>query len=110
MQRSFFIIITCVVLTLLGQNALAKEYVVKTQKQYKNVMGKLVAGDEVVLANGIWSDFEIVFKAQGSKKKPVTLRAETAGQVILSGQSNFRLAGQYLVVSGLVFKNGYTLY
>ena len=39
---------------------------------------------------------------------PITLKAETKGQVVLTGQSNLRLAGEYLIVEGLVFKNGFT--
>ena len=108
-QRGFSLIaFTYVTLTLLGQSAFAREYLVKTQKEYKVVASKLKAGDEVVLADGTWPDFEILFKAKGTEKKPVTLRAQTSGKVILSGLSNLRLAGEHLVVSGLVFKDGYT--
>jgi poly(beta-D-mannuronate) lyase len=109
MQRSFSLIVfTYVAIALFSQNTFAKEYLVKTPNEYKKVSSDLKAGDEIVLANGTWSDFEILFKAKGTEKTPVTLRAETAGQVILSGLSNLRLAGEYLVVSGLVFKDGYT--
>jgi len=65
-------------------------------------------GDVIKLANGTWEDFEILFEGKGKKDKPITLTAETKGEVILSGQSNLRLSGEYLEVSGLVFKNGYT--
>lgn len=86
----------------------SKEWLVDTPKAYKKALSKLQPGDEVVLANGTWNDFEIVFKGQGTKEKPLILRAETKGKVILSGQSNLRIAGEYIEVSGLVFKNGYT--
>ena len=109
MQRSFsFMVFTYVAIFLLGQNTFAKEYLVKTPSEYKKVSSDLQAGDEVVLANGVWTDFEILFKAKGTEEAPVTLRAETPGKVILSGLSNLRLAGEYLLVSGLVFKDGYT--
>ncbi|HAA10612.1 MAG TPA: alginate lyase, partial [Cytophagales bacterium] len=35
-------------------------------------------------------------------------QAEAPGKVFLEGQSNLGLSGKYLVVSGLVFRNGYT--
>lgn len=109
MQRSFSLIVfTYVAFFLFSQNTFAREYLVKTPDEYKQVSSSLKAGDDVVLANGTWTNFEILFKAKGTKEAPVTLRAETAGQVILSGLSNLRLAGEYLVVSGLVFKDGYT--
>lgn len=89
-------------------NVQANTHLVKTPKAYNEALKVVKPGDKIVLANGTWNDFEIVFKAQGTQELPITLTAETKGQVILSGQSNLRLAGQYLVVSGLVFKNGFT--
>jgi len=81
---------------------------VSDQQEYRDVIKKAKAGDTIVLANGVWEDFEIVFAGQGKEGEPIRLTAETKGEVILSGQSNLRLAGEYLEVSGLVFKNGYT--
>lgn len=88
--------------------AQTKQYVVDSKQAFNKIANTLVAGDTVVLKNGIWQDFEILFKGQGTKDKPITLKAETKGKVLLTGQSNLRLAGEHLVVSGLVFKDGYT--
>lgn len=81
---------------------------VETQAQYANAVNLAGPGDVITLANGTWDDFEIVFSGQGTQSEPIKLTAETPGKVILSGQSNLRLAGEYLEVSGLVFKDGYT--
>lgn len=109
MQRSFSLIVFIyVAIALFSQNTFAKEYLVKTPDEYKEISADLNAGDVIVLANGVWNNFEILFKAKGTEKAPVTLRAETPGKVVLSGLSNLRLSGEYLVVSGLVFKDGYT--
>ncbi|WP_227006622.1 polysaccharide lyase 6 family protein [Shewanella donghaensis] len=89
-------------------SANAATYTVKNPVEYNKTAKKLVAGDEVILADGVWQDFEIKFKGQGTKDAPIKLSAQTKGKVILSGQSNLRLSGKYLEVSGLVFKNGYT--
>ncbi len=86
----------------------AKEYLVGNQADYVSTVAKLEAGDSIVLKNGVWTDFEILFEGQGTAEQPITLTAQTPGQVEISGQSNLSLAGKYLVVSGLVFKNGYT--
>ncbi|MBZ9611663.1 polysaccharide lyase 6 family protein [Rheinheimera maricola] len=100
----------CLALILLpvSVTALATEYFVASKDDYKAIASKLVAGDKIILKNAVWTDFEIVLEGQGRADAPITLTAETKGQVILSGLSNLRLAGQYLHVSGLVFKNGYT--
>ena len=86
----------------------AKDYFVDDKQAFSDISSNLVAGDKVILKNGTWSDFEILLEGQGTKNSPILLTAETNGKVILSGQSNLRLAGKYLEVSGLVFKNGYT--
>ncbi|MDP5105727.1 MAG: alginate lyase [Polaribacter sp.] len=69
---------------------------------------KAVPGDEIILANGIWKDVEINFYGVGTKEKPITLRAETPGKVFIEGQSYLQLGGEYLLVDGLYFRNGYT--
>jgi len=94
--------------SLFSVQVFAKNWLVDSPKAYKKAVNKVEAGDKVILANGTWHDFEILFKGKGTKEAPIELTAQTKGQVILSGQSNLRLAGEHLVVSGLVFKNGYT--
>ena len=95
-------------LMLSACSASAENYLVKDQGEYKEALEKAGPGDVIQLANGTWEDFEILFTGKGKKDKPITLTAETKGKVILSGQSNLRLGGEYLEVSGLVFKDGYT--
>ncbi len=65
-------------------------------------------GDSIILAKGIWKDTELLFEANGTKDKPITLTVEEKGGTILEGASNLRMAGKHLIVSGLVFKNGFT--
>lgn len=93
---------------LSGCEVTAEEYLVETQEAYFDAMKNAGPGDVIKLANGTWEDFEILFKGKGKKDNPIILTAEEKGKVILSGQSNLRLAGEYLEVSGLVFKDGYT--
>jgi hypothetical protein len=50
-------------------------------------------GDAIVLRNGTWTDARITFEAQGTAEQPITLRAETPGQVILTGRSTLRIGG-----------------
>ena len=88
--------------------ASASATLVRNQEEYRDAVERAGPGDVIVLANGTWRDFEILFAGNGAPERPITLTAETKGQVVLSGQSNLRLAGSYLVVSGLVFRDGYT--
>jgi poly(beta-D-mannuronate) lyase len=81
---------------------------VKNIEQFNSAVASVKAGDEIVLANGMWKDVELVFKGQGSADKLITLKAQTPGKVIITGLSNLSISGDYLVVSDLVFQNGYT--
>ena len=97
-------------LALLGaaHGAGAVETLVANQEEYRDAVKRAQPGDVIVLANGVWRDFEILLVGNGEPERPITLTAETKGQVVISGQSNLRLAGSHLVVSGLVFRDGYT--
>lgn len=81
---------------------------VSSISEYESAATNVEPGQTIVLANGTYTDFEILLSGQGTQEKPIKLIAETEGEVILSGLSNLRLQGEYLEVSGLVFKNGYS--
>jgi len=89
-----------------GPEAIAESYVVDDQAAYASALKGLKPGDEIVLKDGIWQDFQILFTGTGTAAAPITLRAQTPGRVVISGTSNLRLAGEHLVVSGLVFRDG----
>ncbi|WP_454830478.1 polysaccharide lyase 6 family protein [Pseudoxanthomonas wuyuanensis] len=82
--------------------------VVRTQAQYAAAAKALRPGDTIALGNGEWRDFQILLTGNGTARLPITLTAQTPGQVILTGQSNLRLAGEFLTVSNLVFRDGWS--
>ncbi len=101
--------ITLVMLTfLLSQTGLTETLLVHSQDEFEDAVDELEPGDTIMLANGEWRDFEILFTGFGTPDQPITLTAETKGEVFITGQSNLRMAGEYLIVSGLVFRDGYT--
>ena len=84
------------------------EITVKDQAEFEQAVANAKPGDVIKLANGTWKDFEILFTGTGEADRPIRLTAETKGRVFITGQSNLSLAGEYLEVSGLIFKDGYT--
>lgn len=88
--------------------ALAEHFFVRDQGEYARALKQIAAGDVIILANGEWRDFEIVITGKGTKGKPITLISEEAGKVILTGQSSLRIGGEHILVSGLVFRDGYS--
>lgn len=85
-----------------------RKIVVETQDEYAAAIKLAQPGDMIVLANGTWRDFDLVLEAEGSAEHPIYLVAEEPGKVVLSGQSSLRIGGRHLIVSGLVFRDGYT--
>ena len=89
-------------------SASATDYLVNDQQAYEAALDRVEPGDRIVLADGVWEDFEIVFEATGTAQAPIYLMAQTPGQVILTGQSNLRIGGSHLVVWGLTFRDGHS--
>ncbi len=83
-------------------------HLVNSIEEFNQAVAALRPGDKVILANGTWTDVELKFMAQGLPDQPIELTAEEPGKVIITGQSNLGISGAHLVVSGLVFKDGYT--
>lgn len=84
----------------------AEELLLSRPAEIAAAVKKARPGDHLVLRDGTWSDADILFDAQGTAARPITLRAETPGRVILRGKSRLRIAGRHLVVAGLWFKDG----
>jgi poly(beta-D-mannuronate) lyase len=81
---------------------------VNNEEELKIAIKNAIAGDEIILANGVWKDIQIKFYGKGTKEAPIVLRAETSGKVSIEGVSDLKIGGTYLEVHGLYFKNGYT--
>ena len=79
---------------------------VSTAAELSAAIADAEPGTEIVMADGEWSDVRIRFVGTGTAEAPITLRAETPGQVILRGASDLWLAGEHLVVDGLHFRDG----
>lgn len=86
----------------------ATNYYVTTVEEINSALNLTQPGDTITMKNQVWFNVRIVFKTNGTEQDSVYLRAETPGRVVLSGASNLRIAGNYLVVEGLYFINGYS--
>ena len=73
-----------------------------TETYYAFYYNEVVAGEEVVLADGTYTDCYIGFEGEGEPGKPLVLRAETPGGVTLDSCAIY-MAGSYLVLSGFRF-------
>ena len=89
---------------LLLIQAQAAEIKISSPTQLTPLNNSLQPGDTVLLASGKWADVDLLFSGKGTKEAPITLKAEVPGQVVLTGKSHLRIAGEYLVVEGLHFQ------
>ncbi|MCK0127357.1 polysaccharide lyase 6 family protein [Erythrobacter sp. F6033] len=88
--------------------AMAERYFVRDQSEYADAAKQIEAGDVIVLANGEWRDFDLVITGEGRADALITVISEEAGKVLLTGESSLRVGGEYILVRGLVFKDGYS--
>lgn len=105
---SFFTISCSDTQTVGTSMTVGKTTLVNNPSEFEKALQQVQPGSVITLANGVWKDFEIVLDAEGTQSAPITLNAQDKGKVILSGKSSLKLGGEYLVVSGLVFKDGYS--
>lgn len=73
--------------------------------------GKLSAGDTIVWSSGTYKDVELDIEGvNGTKDRPITLRAARPGKVIIRGESQFKVGAQHWVIQGFHFtgRNGET--
>ncbi len=97
-----------ILLFLFSCSEIGNNISVKNITELDNAIKNAQPGDNIVLANGIWKDVQIKFRGKGTKDNPIVLRAETPGKVTIEGESYLKFGGEYLVVEGLHFKNGFS--
>lgn len=105
-QKIVFLLSAILFLIGCGENNTNIGIYVNDIEELNDAIAKATPGDEIVLANGDWTDVQIRFVGYGNEKHPITLKAETAGQVRINGKSDLKLGGEYLIVDGLYFTEG----
>lgn len=105
-QKIIFILSAILFLIGCGENTTNIGIYVNDIEELNDAIAKAAPGDEIVMANGDWTDVQIRFVGYGNEKDPITLKAETAGQVRINGKSDLKLGGEYLIVDGLYFTKG----
>ena len=67
---------------------------VESPDAFNDAMSKSKPGQVIVLSDGEWKDFNMVVRGQGTAEEPISVVAETPGEVVLTGQSSLRLGGE----------------
>ena len=85
----------------------AKTIVVKNSDELTAANKKAMPGDIIILQDGEWKNLTIHLTCNGTKENPITFRSQTAGKVLITGNSKLKLGGNFLIIDGLNFINGY---
>ena len=96
----------CLLLSSCNNASQQTTILVSSPTALDEAIASATAGTDIVMANGEWNDIQIRLAGKGTANAPIRLIAETAGKVIIQGDSDLKLGGEYLVVDGLHFKNG----
>lgn len=91
---------------LLHFPAQADDFFVSSASDITTALSSAGPGDTLIMTDGIWTNQQISFADDGASGNPITLRAQTPGQVILNGNSTLDISGDWLVVDGLRFEGG----
>jgi len=86
----------------------AQDITVSNIEEYNAAISKVSEGGTIILKNGEWKDTKLLAYGNGTKENPIIIKAEAAGEVILTGDSSLSIYGTYVIVSGLWFKDGKT--
>jgi poly(beta-D-mannuronate) lyase len=86
---------------------MANTITVKNIDELKKANAAAKAGDVVILQNGIWNDVMIELNCSGTREQPVTFKAQEAGKVLITGHSQLKLGGNFIVIDGFYFTSGY---
>lgn len=89
-------------------SAFSQKQLVENEVQFNKALKNSKAGDTIVLKNGTWKNVQLLAMGEGTSSQPIIIMAETAGKVIITGNSNLEIAGSYITVQGLWFKKGFT--
>ncbi len=64
------------------------------------------AGDTLWLTNVEMKDVKLNIENSGTQDKPIVIAATEAGKTIFSGNSTIAFGGEYVEISGILFKDG----
>lgn len=95
--------ILVLLLFVAGQGS-ARIYTVRTTSEINKTWQ---AGDTLVIPAGTYTNLNLTIKGTGSSKKPIVLKAQHAGQTILTDQSRITITGTYIEANGFIFNGQY---
>lgn len=81
--------------------------VLVTRKGFTAQLRHLEAGQQLVLEDGTWADFQAdIDLPNGTEQQPILIRPQTARGVVFIGKTRISITGANVIVEGLRFEDG----
>src|SRR3954463_15288325 len=90
-----------------AQRVHASSILVSNPQQLKEALTKVQPGDTILLEKGKWKNVALQIATSGTKEKPVVIAAAEPGAVEFTGNSFIQFGSDHVVVSGILFTNGF---
>jgi poly(beta-D-mannuronate) lyase len=85
----------------------ANTIVVKNIEELNAANKQAQPGDVIILQNGEWKNVIISLNCKGTKEQPIWFKAQAPGKVMITGHSQLKLGGNFIIADGFSFVNGY---
>jgi poly(beta-D-mannuronate) lyase len=109
MRKNLLHIVLLLAGGVFGFQSRAAQFTVANIQELNIALSKVKPGDVVIWKNGQYKDVNISFTTKGAEQKMIILKAETAGKVIFTGNSQLLLNGSWLQAEGFLYKGTSTL-
>lgn len=80
-------------------------YRVANAQEFEQAVQKVQPGEEIVLAQGHWTDLHLCVDAMGKKGQMIYVRGEDPRKTILDGSTRLSISGDYIYLYHLSFKS-----
>lgn len=99
-------LMSVIMLLLCYAAAISKSYTARNEEEFKSAIQQVKPGDDIIIANGTYAPWTSIVDTHGTPALPITIKAETNGKVIFTGdvlQPIFKLTGSYTILKGITF-------
>ena len=79
-------------------------YQVDSAESTQEAIEKAQPGDEIVVADGMYADWDVTVSCAGTEDEPIVIRAASR-EVKLVDESSFKVTGAYAVIQGFRFED-----
>lgn len=96
-------------LCVLGLNASGASVLVTNKPELETALSTGQPGDTIILKDQAWIGINMKLTFRGTEEQPIVFRSETPGGASLEGSSRMEIGGDYIIVDGFRFINGYNI-